>query len=170
MVKRILTASLMFTLLITGSAFAGATATTAEVYEKVLQAAEVVSSLGEEAFPAFNDPKGEFTWKENFVLVMDCKEGKIVAHPSPKLIGLNAAAVKDKKTGRLILKEACENVNPNGNWMEYWWTRAGAGGAASEKLYRKVIFILPVEGTPYQVGASMFSDDASLVELNGSLK
>ncbi len=61
-------------------------------------------------------------------------------------------------------------MSPNGNWMEYWWTKAGADGSESKALYRKVIFILPGEGTPYQVGASMFSDDASLEELNSSLK
>jgi cytochrome c len=42
-------------------------ATPKDVYDIVLKAYEVVKALGDEALPAFNDPKGEFLYKDTYV-------------------------------------------------------------------------------------------------------
>ena len=56
-------------------------ATTKDVYDLIIKAAEVMQSLGEEGLEAFKDPKGEFTYKDTYVLVIDCAAMKMLAHP-----------------------------------------------------------------------------------------
>ena len=55
-------------------------ATPEDVYNLVLKAYEVVKALGEESFPAFNDPKGEFVYKDTYILIQRCPS-QMVAHP-----------------------------------------------------------------------------------------
>ena len=108
-----------------------------------------------------NDPKGEFVWKDSYVFVINCQKGIIVAHPSPKVRGVSANVLKCQKTGRLILKEGCEQVNPEGFWMEYWFPQLN-----SSEPVRKIVFVIPVEGTPYQVAAALADEKIEIKELN----
>ena len=62
------------------------TATPEEIYEGVLKGAEVLQSLGEEGLVAFNDPKGEFVWKDTYVQVYKCEAKQIVGHINPKIL------------------------------------------------------------------------------------
>ena len=140
---------------------AGERATPQEVFDKVLAAAGVLESLGEEGLSAFNDPKGEFVWKDSYVYVMDCEKGVILAHPSPKARGLSADTIKCKKTGRLVLKEACGMMNPKGFWLEYWWPMPG-----TDVPVRKIAFVIPAGNTPYQVAAALTGNDTKLEDLN----
>lgn len=55
-------------------------ATTEDVYNLVVTAYEVVKALGEESFPAFNDPKGEFVYKDTYAYIERCPS-EMVAHP-----------------------------------------------------------------------------------------
>jgi hypothetical protein len=55
-------------------------ATAKDVYDLVIKAYEVVNVLKEESLVAFNDPKGEFIYKDTYVYVMQCPE-YVVAHP-----------------------------------------------------------------------------------------
>lgn len=165
MYKLSLVLSLMLVLIFSVvPAFAEEKATPEEVYENVVQAAEVMKSMGAEGLVAFNDPKGEFVWKDTYVLVTSCKEGKIAAHPSEKVRGLSTEDIKDKKTGRLFMKDFCESLNPNGRWTEYWWNKLG-----SDKIFRKLLFVIPVEGSPYEVAAGLYDENLSLEELNGKI-
>ncbi len=148
-----------------GIAGAGEKATPQEVYEMVVKAASVMESLGAEGLKAFNDPKGEFAWKDTYVLVTNCQEGVIAAHPSPKLIGLQSSLVKCKKTNRLILQETCAAVSPKGHWIEYWWPKLG-----SDKVFRKLLFVVPVQGTPYQVAAGIYDDNIKVDNLMSAIK
>jgi cytochrome c len=148
--------------LFTGTGLAAESATVDEAYAKVIAGAEVMASLGEEGLAAFNDPKGEFVWKDSYATVVDCQKSIIVGHPSPKMIGLSSDLVKGRKTGKLVIKEFCENLNPNGFWLEYWYVKPGGG----EKLFRKLMFGIPVEGTPYLVAAGIYDENMTLEELN----
>lgn len=135
-------------------------ATPQEVFEMVLKGVQVLEQLGEEGLEAFNDPKGEFVWKDTYVYVLSCEQGKVAAHPNAKYIGLTTNKIKCFKTGNPIMREACDEVNPKGMWKEYWWTKIG-----SEQPSRKVVFLVPVEGTHYQVGAGIYDESMSIEEL-----
>ncbi|MFH1138790.1 MAG: cache domain-containing protein [Pseudomonadota bacterium] len=137
-------------------------ATPQEVYVKIVQAASVVQNLGEESFSAFNDPKGEFAWKDAYAFVTNCEKKTIVAHPNPKLINLPSDKVLCYKTGRKILEETCQQITPEGVWLEYWWPIQ----PGSDQIARKVVFVVPVPGTPYQVLTSIFNENDSLEDLN----
>ncbi|MCB2186085.1 MAG: cache domain-containing protein [Deltaproteobacteria bacterium] len=140
-------------------------ATPQEVYEMVTKAANLLKELGPEGLPAFNDPKGEFVWKDSYVFVMDCGKGTIAAHPNPKLIGLPGDKIRCLKTGRPILLEACQGMSAQGQWNEYWWNKPGQDG-----IFRKISFAINVPGQPYQVGAGIYNDTVSLDELQKTLK
>jgi hypothetical protein len=132
-------------------------ATAEDVYNLVLKAHEVISSLGKEGLEAFNDPKGEFVYKDTYVFVQECPK-YVVAHPFAldKLKGRDLSGVYPHQN------TLCEGAkNPNGTWVEYQWPKPG-----ETKPSRKVGFIIAVEGTPYAVVASIYSDDLSIDELN----
>ena len=52
------------------------------------KAATLVASQGEKAFPAFDDPKGEYVDGDLYVVVVD-HEGVVRANINPKIIGVN---------------------------------------------------------------------------------
>lgn len=136
-------------------------ATIQQVYDLVLQAHNVVANLGEEGLVAFNDPKGEFVYKDTYVLVLQCPE-YVVAHPFAldKLKGRDLSKVYPHQN---TLCHAAEN--PKGSWVEYQWPKPGETITS-----RKVGFVIPVEGTPYSVVASIYNDDLTTDELNGKNK
>ncbi len=134
--------------------------TPTEVYNMVVQGANVLETLGEDGLQAFNDPHGEFVLKNAWTIVTDCSTDKIVAHPIPQLIGLDSTLLKDHKTGKLILSEFCENVNPKGLWTEYWWTHP-----KTKIIGRILAFGIPVEGTSYQVIATFRNEDIKIEDL-----
>ncbi|TKB08565.1 cache domain-containing protein [Desulforhopalus sp. IMCC35007] len=138
-------------------------ATPSEIYEQVLKGVEVLQSLGEEGLPAFNDPKGEFAWKDTYVQVYNCEAQQIVGHVNPSLLEWTPekfAAVEDKK-GNHITKIICEAAkNPNGAWVEYWWPKPGETEAS-----RKITFAIQVPGFPYQVSSGIYDEAMSLEQL-----
>ena len=136
-------------------------ATTKDVYDLVLKAHAVLSNLGEEGLAAFNDPKGEFIYKDTYVFVQQCPK-YVVAHPFAidKLRGKDLSSVYPHQN------TLCEGAkNPNGTWVEYKWPKPG-----EKEPSRKIGFIISVEGTPYAVTASIYSDDISVEELNAKDK
>ena len=132
-----------------------------DVYNLVLKAYEVVRALGEESFPEFNNPQGEFVYKDTYVLIEQCPS-QMVAHPyaldTLKDVDLNAAFDWNKK-----LCDAGEQ--PGGGWVEYPWPKPG-----ETEPSRKISFSIRVEGTPYTVMAGIYSDTANVDELNATLK
>ena len=137
-------------------------ATVQDVYNLVLKAYEVVKTLGDEALVAFNDPKGEFTYKDTYVYVLNCGENiTLAAHPY---------VMKDAKD--VILNDRPHAVNSceagkkaSGCWIEYNYTKPG-----EKEPSRKVNFCITIEGTPYTVVAGIFDDNYTIEELNGTLK
>ncbi len=138
-----------------------------QALEAVLSGVMIMEELGSEGLVAFNDPKSELQLGGALrVFVTDCEQGKMIAHPIKQYIGLSAEAVKDVKTGRLILKEACEQLSPKGIWVEFWWPEK----PGSENIIRRAAFIVPVPNSNYQIGVSIPNDNTIMEELNNLLK
>ena len=149
--------------LLAATAHAGESATPKEVYEMVLKGAAVLESLGAEGLKAFNNPKGEFAWKDTYVQVYNCEARQVVGHPNPKLLAFPPEEwwnTQDKK-GTYLTRMLCEaSKNPNGGWVEYWWPKVG-----ETEPSRKITFIIQVPGRPYQVSAGIYDDTISLNDL-----
>ena len=147
---------------------AAETATPKEAYQMVVKASEVLENLGDEGLAAFNE-MGEFAWKDSYVYVFDCSQFKMAAHPVNKLIGIDLRKVWDKHKEKSKRKphgvELCNgSKNPNGNWVEYWWTKRG-----EKEPQRKLGFIIQVPGQPFQVTAAIYDDSTSVEELRRSI-
>lgn len=139
----------------------GDKATPQDVYNLVLKAYEVVKALGEESFPAFNDPKGEFVLKDTYAFVQQCPNDMVAhAFALEKLKGVDL----DKTFP--FNRPLCEAGElAGGGWVEYMWPKPG-----ETEPSRKVSFSLRVEGTPYTVMAGIYSDTAKVDELNKTLR
>lgn len=146
----------LFTVCAAG-AWAAEKATPGEVYEKVLQAATVLQNLGDEALPAFNDPKGEFVWKDSYVYIIKCP-ATMIAHP----FALDKLKGMDLRKFHFQDDLCAAAADPKGKWVEYMWPKPG-----QKEPSRKITFIIQVPGTPYQAAAGIYNDDISLEELNG---
>lgn len=136
-------------------------ATPQDVYNLVLKAYDVVKALGEESFPAFNDPKGEFVFKDTYVLIERCPS-KMVAHP------FALEELKDLDLDKAIAfnRSLCEGgEKPGGAWVEYDWPKPG-----ETEPSRKISYCLRVDGTPYTIFAGIYSDTAKVVDLNKTLR
>lgn len=155
---------LMLNVLVAANVFAGEKATAKEVYDMVVKAANVLESLGEGGLVAFNDPKGEFTWKDTYVQVYNCEAHQVVGHPNTKLLTTPPDEwwkTQDKK-GKYLTQALCEaSKNPYGGWVEYWWPKMG-----ETEPSRKVTFIIQVPKRPYQVSAGIYDDKITIEELN----
>lgn len=135
-------------------------ATPQEVYELVLKAYEVVKALGEESFPAFNDPKGEFVYKNTYAYIQQCP-GEMLAHPfaMAKLKGVDLSKSYDFND-RLCAAGGQEG----GGWAEYNWPKPGESAPS-----RKVAYGIRVDGTQYFIFAGIYSESANIDELNKTL-
>ena len=136
-------------------------ATPQDVYDLVLKAYEVVKALGEESFPAFNDPKGEFVYKDTYAYVQRCPH-EMAAHPFAleKLKGVDL-----DKSFEFNSRLCKAGEQPGGGWEEYNWPKPG-----ETELSRKVAYGIQVEGTPYTIFAGIYSDTAKIEELNKTLR
>ncbi len=166
--KKIKLTLALLCLLFATSASATEPATPEEIYTNVLKGVEVLQALGAEGLPAFNDPKGEFVWKDTYVQVYECDASRIVGQINPALRQWTPEkfhSIVDKK-GNRITKMICDaSKKPDGDWIEYWWPKAGETEAS-----RKITFVLQVPGQPYQVSAGIYDDTVSLEELKAISK
>ncbi len=158
-------------LLAAGNGRAEETATTDEVFQKLIQAAEVIQALapqGDDWLDAFNHPESEFCWKDTYVWVIDAERYMNVAHPiNQNIVGVVLTDIQCRKTGAYFYQEFLKAAdNPNGVWSEYWWPKP----EDPDSLYRKITLVIPVAGTPYLVAAGIYDEDRSLDELNKMLQ
>jgi hypothetical protein len=135
-------------------------ATPQDVYTLVLKGYEVIKNLGENGLVAFNDPKGEFVYKDTYVYVMKCPS-EMAAHPfaMEQLKGVDLRKYSHTDPSCQLAK------NPKGGWVEYTWPKPGETTPS-----RKVAFVLGVEGTSYAIVAGIFDDSTSIEELNKNLR
>ena len=144
-------------------------ASTDDVYNLILKAVPVLEQLGEEGLAAFNDPKGEFVYKDAYVLVIDCSTMTMVAHPAKQMVGVDISNSKDKNPDPAKVKqhghEMCAlSKRPSGGWLEYYWNVLG-----TEEVARKVGFAIGVPGTSYALVSTIYNDTADIDQLNASL-
>jgi cytochrome c len=136
-------------------------ATPEDVYNLVLKAYEVVNALGDEALPAFDDPKGEFVFKNTYAYIERCPH-EMAAHPfaMEKLKGIDL-----DKTFEFNSRLCKAGEQPGGGWEEYNWPKPG-----ETKPSRKVAYGIKVEGTPYTIFAGIYSDTDKTEDLNKTLR
>ena len=86
--KKAITIAMALLVALSTCAFAQDKATPTEVYEQVNKASEMLTQLGEEGLPAFNDdPKGEFVWKDSYVFVPQLQQAYPGRPPGQTLFG-----------------------------------------------------------------------------------
>jgi cytochrome c len=153
----------LFALLTIGVPYALAleSATPAEVYDLTLKAYGVIENLGQEALPAFNDPKGEFVYKDTYVVVCTCP-GTTVTHP----YAIEKLKDIDMRANHPWFTRLCEAAkSPNGQWVEYLFPKPGEKDPS-----RKLSFAINVKDTPYMLVSGIYSDTESVAALNATLK
>ncbi|MDE2427877.1 MAG: cache domain-containing protein [Burkholderiales bacterium] len=79
------------------------------------------SNSPEQAYAAFNDPKGQFVDRDLYLFVFD-KNGKALSHgANAKLIGKDMMELKDAD-GKYFIKAFYEVANKKGSgWVDYKW-------------------------------------------------
>jgi len=139
-------------------------ATAEEAITHVWSAAKFLQDKGVSGFASLNSKDGPWVWKDSYVFAFDCRLDRMVAHPMrPDLVGRPIMQITDNN-GKFIFKEMCKVGNhPRGNWVEYLWTRPGAG-----KVSRKLTYTVTADisfSTGIQVAAGVYDDKISLAEL-----
>ena len=132
-----------------------------EVVQKVQEAAKSLSQSGEAGLAQFDKNESLWVWKDTYVFVLDCTKGTVAAHPfRPDLIGKDDTKLRGTR-GTEFFPKLCEATkSPSGVWVEYWWPKPGGKEGS-----RKVSYALRVSNTPYIVGAGIYDDKATIIEL-----
>jgi len=152
-------------LMVGSTVFAEEAATPEEIIAKVRAAAEFLSKAGEPGLVQFNDPKGQWVWKDTYVFVFNCDKEELVAHVNRNLIGVKLLNFMDKN-GRYLGYDLCaEAMNPKGGWTEYWWPKPGTNVPE-----RKISYVIKVPDQPYQISAGIYNPSITLKQLNDMLK
>lgn len=90
-------------------------------------------------------------------------------------IKVNRVETNADATGRITGPDFCELAKrPVGGWIEYkWYKPIKSPGqdqlAYSKDIVRKVTYMLEVQGQPFQVGAGIYNETASVKELDALL-
>lgn len=140
-------------------------ATPDEVVTKVWGAAKVLQTKGVSAISELNNAEGRWVWKDSYLFAFDCRLDRMVAHPMrPDLVGRPIMQITDNN-GKFIFKELCEAAKTkNGGWVEYQWTKPGAGQTS-----RKLSYAATAElafSTGVQIAAGVYDDSIAVSDLN----
>lgn len=140
-------------------------ATPEEAITKVWGAAKFLQDKGVSGFAALNSRDGPWVWKDSYVFAFDCRLDKMIAHPMrPDLVGGSIMQITDNN-GKYIFKELCKvGTQPHGGWVEYVWTKPGAG-----RVSRKLSYAITADiafSTGIQVAAGVYDDKLPVTELN----
>jgi hypothetical protein len=162
----------LFAAIIVGSALAAGgiavaaedAATPEEVVSKVWSASRFLNEKGVSGLAEFNSKDGRWVWKDSYVFVFDCRLDRMVAHPlRPDLVGRPVMQITDN-SGKFIFKELCKSGGEKrGGWVEYLWTRPGAGNVS-----RKITYALSADiafSSGIQVAAGVYDDKATAPDL-----
>ena len=157
-------------------ALAGESAAPQEVIAKVKEAAAYLEKNGAAGLKNFDSASSPYAWKDTYVFVYNCGAGLAdVATPVGSIPEQQVATNKDA-TGKVIGPAMCKAAErPGGSWIEYKWYKAtrleGAPQLShAEEISRKVSYMLQVKGQPFQVGAGIYNDTATVAELDAMLK
>lgn len=157
-------------------AVAGDGATPQEVIAKVREAAAYLEKHGADGLKSFDTADSSYVWKDTYVFVYNCAAG--LADVATPLATATEQKIADNKdaTGKVIGPAMCKAAErPGGSWIEYLWykpTRLEGAPQLShaEATSRKVSYMLAVKGQPFQVGAGIYNDTATVAELDALLK
>jgi len=146
-------------------AWAQETATPEEAITKVWAAARFLQDKGASGIASLNSKDGPFVWKDSYVFAFDCRLDRMVAHPMrPDLVGQPIMQITDND-GKFIFKEMCKAASERrGGWVEYVWTKPGAG-----KVSRKLTYVGTAQmafSSGIQVGAGVYDDKLTVAGLN----
>ncbi|MGE5465899.1 MAG: cache domain-containing protein [Ignavibacteria bacterium] len=165
--KNILKQAVIFAAALCGisAAFAQESATPEEAITKVWAAAKFLQDKGPAGFATLNSKDGPFAWKDSYVFAFDCRLDRMVAHPMrPDLVGQPIMQITDNN-GRFIFKEMCKAAQEKrGGWVEYVWTKPGAG-----KVSRKLTYVATAQmafSTGIQLGAGVYDEKLTVAGLN----
>jgi signal transduction histidine kinase len=140
-----------------------------EVIAKVREAAALLSKDGKAALSGIESEGSPFIWKDTYVFVLDCAADVIAAHAVPASRGVKISSLKDAN-GKFYGAEMCAAADkPGGSWAEYVWPKPVEENGEvvySKEAYRKVSYLISVDGQPYQVGAGIYNDPLSLADLD----
>jgi cytochrome c len=141
-----------------------AQATPEEIIAKVKEATDYLAETGEAGLEKFARKDSEFVWKDAYVVVNNCEEKRLTAHPiRPELAGASFADAPSFEgvTGEQVGAMLCEaGARADGGWVEYPFPKPGA-----QEPSRKLSYARAVEGTPYVLNAGIYSDEAKIEEL-----
>ncbi len=140
-------------------------ATPEESITKVWAASKFLQDKGASGFASLNSQDGIWTWKDSYVFAFDCRFDRMVAHPTrPDLVGRPIMQITDNN-GKYIFKEMCKLASsPRGGWLEYVWTRPGAG-----RVSRKLTYVHTAEiafSNGIQLAAGVYDEKLSLEDLD----
>ena len=136
-------------------------ATPAEAVQKANEAAHHLAQAGTAGLSELKGRNSEYVWKDSYVVVQDCKQGVVVAHPiTPVLEGRELATLQDENGTRFARQICKQGRQAQGGWVEYRWPRPG-----QQQPSRKLAYAKAVDGTPYVITAGVYVDDATLEEL-----
>ena len=141
------------------------TATPEEVITKVWGAAKFLQTKGVSGIAALNNADGPWVWKDSYVFAFDCRLDRMVAHPMrPDLVGRPILQITDNN-GKYLFKALCEAAeNKHGGWVDYMWTKPGAG-----KVSRKISYAATADlafSTGIQIAAGVYDDTLTVEALD----
>jgi signal transduction histidine kinase len=131
----------------------------------VWSAAKFLQDKGASGFASLNSKDGPWVWKDSYVFAFDCRLDRMVAHPMrPDLVDRPIMQITDNN-GKYIFKELCKTAaERRGGWVEYVWTKPGAG-----RVSRKLTYVMTADiafSTGVQLGAGVYDDKLSVATLN----
>lgn len=140
-------------------------ATPTEAVTKVWGAAKFLQTKGVSGISSLNNSDGPWVWKDSYVFAFDCRLNRMVAHPMrPDLVGRPILQITDNN-GRFVFKELCQAATgKHGGWVEYMWTKPGAG-----EVTRKVTYAATADlafSTGIQIAAGVYDNALPVAELD----
>ncbi len=134
------------------------TDTTQELVALVKEAAELVRSKGEAAFPEFRKSGSRWRKGEAYIFVLDA-EGNMLVHPDPALEGKNQIELKDingKPIIRGLIDAATSLADKNEGWYHYQWPVPGGILPRWKSSY--VRHVTAPSGKACIVGCGLYND------------
>ncbi len=124
----------------------------------VNDAAKLVQTKGEKAFPELKVNGSRWRKGENYVFVFD-PEGNMLVHKDLKLEGKNQLELKDingKPIIRGLLAAAQAHPEKPEGWYHYQWTKTGSTEPVWKSSY--VRLVQAPSGKSYLVGSGIYTD------------
>jgi cytochrome c len=145
------------------------TATVEDAISKVRAAAAYLHKKGTSGYADFNSSDSRWVWKDSYVFVYDCRQDRMIAHPMrPDLVGKPIMQITDN-SGKYIFKELCTAGNkPHGGWVEYAWSKPGAGALSRKLSYALAADISFASGI--QVSAGIYDEKMTIEEVDAILQ